>query len=310
MNVFAVLKTLGFVLMALAWDIFFIIAVPFSELRFYLLRKCKRPLNPLIDKLQRLLRLPYTFVVWSFSHLCMGCMGVTIRHVDKESEQNWRDARKLENTPRIAAFQHVCTADPLFVGSLFPDSLFVLKRELRVLFIMFYPAVANGFIDVARDSPESRADCATRMINTVAIYNDCLAVAPEGTRNRKDPLHLLPFKKGAFIVSTKTGAPVIPIVHYYGERCFEDRNYSRFMPKQSVVAVKVLPAIHPNKDETVEELQERVRAAMQAELDKGKPDESLVKLSLLERIRLVLFPVTVFALYAVAIFVGIHKYRA
>ena len=298
MGLLAVVKTVGFVLMGLAWSVCFVTAVPFSQLRYVLLRACKKPYSPVVDFVQKLLRLPYSFVVWSFANLCLGCMGITVRHVDEESEKNWREARKKENSPHVVAFQHVCNADPLVAGALFPEARFVMKAELKVIVPIFYPAVASGFIDVDRNNPDSRAQCTTRMIDTVARYDDTLAVAPEGTRNRQNPLQLLPFKKGAFIVSTQTGAPVIPMVHYYAERCWADRAYSRIMPRQSAIAVKVLPAIRPKEGESVEDLQERVRAAMQAELDKGKPDESIVALTWRDRLRLVLFPATFFAFYA------------
>jgi len=309
MGLLAVVKTVGFVLMGLAWSVCFVVAVPFSQLRYVLLRACKKPYSPVVDAIQWVLRLPYSFVVWSFANLCLGCMGIAVRHVDEESEKNWREARTQENSPHVVAFQHVCIADPLVAGALFPEGRFVMKRELKVIFFIFYAAVANGFIDVARNSPESRAECTSRMIDTVKLYQDCLALAPEGTRNKNDPLQLLPFKKGAFIVSTNTGAPVIPLVHFYAERCWADRAYSRFMPRQSIIAVKVLPAIYPKKDESVEDLQERVRAAMQAELDKGKPDESIIALTWRDRLRLILFPVTVFAFYALCIIGGIWLVR-
>jgi len=307
MYISAWIKTIGLALMAIAWSVVFLIAVPFSQIRYVLLRIFKKPYNPVLNAVQTILRLPYSFVVWSFASLCLGCVGITIRHADEESKKNMEEARKLENWPHVITFQHVCNADPLVCGSLFPESRFVMKSELKLIFWIYYSAIASGFIPVDRNDPNSRAKCTSTMIDTVARFDDCLAVAPEGTRNRNDPLKLLPFKKGAFIVSTSTGAPVIPLIHYYAERCWADRSYSKIMPRQSAIAVKVLPPIYPKKDEGVEDFQERVRAAMQAELDKGKPDESIVALTLMDRIRLVLFPVTVYAFYAFCIF-GIFRY--
>jgi len=308
-SILAVIKAVGFGLMSLVWGIFFLGAVPFSQLRYLILRHCKRPFSPFIDIVQRLLRLPYTFVVWSFSNLCLGCMGLTVRHVDEESERNLREARASGNPANVVTFQHVCIADPLVTGSLFPEGRFVMKHELNVIFFIFYPAVASGFIEVSRNDPQSRSKCVSQMIDTVKVFDDTLCLAPEGTRNKQDPLQLLPFKKGAFVIAKETGAPVVPIVHFYAERCWADRSYSKVMPRQSIIAVKVLPAIHPKEDESVEELQERVRAAMQAELDKGKPDESIIKHSLFDRIRVLLFPVTVFAFYAFLIIGGIFMFH-
>ena len=134
-------------------------------------------------------------------------------------------------------------------------------------------------------------------VATVATYGDTLALAPEGTRNRQDPLHLLPFKKGAFVVATATGAPVVPVVHYYAERCW-DRAYARLMPRPTAIAVKVLAPVVPRPGESVDDLQERVRAAMQAELDKGRPAESLVALAPRDRLRLALYPCAVYLAYA------------
>lgn len=299
-KVLAALKAVAFAVMAIVWSVPFMIAVPFSQLRFVLLRHAKRPLRPAVDACQRLLRLPYTLVVWSFARLCLGCLGLVVRHVDAESERNLKEARARDG-PCVVAFQHVCFADPIVAGALFPEARFVMKHELNRVFFIFYPAVASGFIDVRRSSAESRAQCTARMVATVERYGDTLALAPEGTRNRQDPLHLLPFKKGAFVVATATAAPVVPVVHYYAERCW-DRAYARLMPRPSAIAVKVLPPVVPRPGESVEDLQERVRAAMQAELDKGRPAESLVALSRRDRLRLALFPCTVyFLLFLVAV---------
>ena len=292
------LKAVAFGLMAIAWSALFVLAVPFSQLRYLLLRHASRPLSRSVDVLQRALRLPYTFVVWSFARMCLGCLGLEVRHVDAESEKNLREARSAKHTPRVVAFQHVSFADPLVTGSLFPEARFVMKHELNVVFFIFYPAVLSGFIDVRRGSAESRASCAARMLETVARFADTLAVAPEGTRNRQNPLQLLPFRKGAFVVSKETRAPVVPVVHYYAERCWADRAYSRIMPRPSAIAVKVLPPVYPRDGESVEELQERVRAAMQAELDKGRPDEHAVALTALDRARLCAYPCAVFACLA------------
>lgn len=295
-NLFVVLKTVAFGLMAIAWSVPFVLAVPFSQLRYVLLRHAARPLRGAVDACQRALRVPYTLVVRSFAHLCLGCMGLVVRHADAESARNVRAAR-ARGGPCVVAFQHVCFADPIVAGALFPEARFVMKHELNKVFFIFYPAVASGFIDVRRSSPESRAQCTARMVATVARYDDTLALAPEGTRNRGDPLRLLPFKKGAFVVATETGAPVVPVVHYYAERCW-DRAYARLMPRPTAIAVKVLAPVVPRPGESVDDLQERVRAAMQAELDKGRPAESLVALSPRDRLRLALYPCAVYLAYA------------
>ncbi len=38
-----------------------------------------------------------------------------------------------------------------------------------------------------------------------------ICIFPEGTRNKGEELSLLPFKEGAFKISTKTGCPIVPI---------------------------------------------------------------------------------------------------
>ena len=66
-----------------------------------------------------------------------------------------------------------------------------------------------GMIEVDRSDPESAAKSIDRAVSHLQ-NGKCVALFPEGTRNRGDGL--LRFKKGAFVLALKAQVPVVPVV--------------------------------------------------------------------------------------------------
>ncbi len=61
-----------------------------------------------------------------------------------------------------------------------------------------------------------------------------ICIFPEGTRNKGEELSMLPFKEGAFKISTKTGCPIVPISMNNTAAIFENQ-----MPRIKKVSVIV-----------------------------------------------------------------------
>lgn len=71
-----------------------------------------------------------------------------------------------------------------------------------------------------------------------------ICIFPEGTRNKGEELSMLPFKEGAFKISTKTGCPIVPISMNNTAAIFENQ-----MPriKKVHVILEYGDPIYPNQ---------------------------------------------------------------
>lgn len=85
-----------------------------------------------------------------------------------------------------------------------------------------------------------------------------LAIFPEGTRNRSDEL-LLPFKKGAFILSKQTKALMVPLAIKNAGRLWPAGS---FWPSPGVIKVKIGEPLSPIEGEKLAEITLRAQAAL------------------------------------------------
>ena len=69
-------------------------------------------------------------------------------------------------------------------------------------------------------------------------------IFPEGTRNKGEELSMLPFKDGAFKISTKTGCPIIPVSMNHTSSIFEDQ-FPRIRKRH--VVIEYGKPIYPNE---------------------------------------------------------------
>lgn len=159
---------------------------------------------------------------------------------------------------------HVSNLDPPIVLPNIPGMTSVfIKRELMDIPLLGTAMRMGKYVPVARAN--SREDAQRSVEAAADALNSGLhiTVFPEGTRSPDG--RLLPFKKGAFFLAEQTGAPVIPIV-ISGTEKMMPRHTLRITPGEAYL--KFLPPIRPQDAESREDLMERVRAAMEAELDR------------------------------------------
>ncbi len=164
---------------------------------------------------------------------------------------------------------HVSNLDaPLLLPSIPGMTSVFIKRELMKVPFLATAMRLGKYVPVSRGN--SRED-AQRSVDAAAdALNSGLhmTIFPEGTRSPDG--RLLPFKKGAFFLAEQTGAPIIPVVISGTERMMP-KGSQRITPGEAYI--RFLAPIHPQDATSREDLMERVRAAMEKELERRRSIE-------------------------------------
>ena len=159
---------------------------------------------------------------------------------------------------------HVSNLDPPVLLPLIPGMTSVfLKRSLMKIPLLGTAMQMGKFVPVSRGNSREEAQRSVEAATAALNSGLHITVFPEGTRSPDGKL--LPFKKGAFFLAEETRAPIIPIVITGTERMMP-KNTRRITPGEAYV--RFLPPIRPQDASSREELMERVRAAMEQELER------------------------------------------
>lgn len=248
----------------------------------------------------RSLECPGQWFVNVYSTLSLRLFGV--RLIVEHGKQYTRHQRTDSNA-YILLYNHLSNFDSLIVGELFGDAKYIFKSSINLAFFFTLPSLYNGFISVDRSTPESRARSAQALVVNVRDSEYSMAIAPEGTRNKGDPLKLLPFKRGAFNVSVESKRPVVPILHFHTLKLW-DKSYLKVINKPGYIVVRILDPIYPLENETVEEMQERVHGILQESLD--NPPEYVEPKGVVEKAGFYVWPTIIWGLFSAAFYCIIH----
>lgn len=172
----------------------------------------------------------------------------------------------LENVPPgvcIFASNHASNLDPVALTPQIPRRIALLaKKEV------FRIPVLSKAISLAKLVPVDRGDseAAAESVDTAIKYLKeglSFCVYPEGTRSRDG--HLLPFKRGTFVMAIRAGVPVVP-VSLAGTQNLMRKGDWRIFPGE--VVVKFGPSVDARgyKLEQREELRQRVQDLVAAGL--------------------------------------------
>ena len=152
---------------------------------------------------------------------------------------------------------------PLFVTYLGRNPAYLGKKEIFKYPVFGYGIRLIGVVPVDRSNSPSAVESA-RLATENLRHGKSYVVYPEGTRSRDG--HLLPFKKGAFMMAIDAGVPVVPVTV---------SGATKIMPKAQI---KVFPStvritIHEPistagySKQNVVELMERTKAKIFSALD-------------------------------------------
>jgi 1-acyl-sn-glycerol-3-phosphate acyltransferase len=164
---------------------------------------------------------------------------------------------------------HVSNLDATLLLPSIPGMTSVfIKRELMKIPFLATAMRMGKYVPVSRGNSREEAQRSVEAAADVLNSGLHMTVFPEGTRSPDG--RLLPFKKGAFFLAEETGAPIIPIVISGTERMMP-KGSQRITPGEGYI--RFLAPIRPQDAASREDLMERVRAAMEEELERRRANE-------------------------------------
>lgn len=184
-------------------------------------------------------------------HIAMWLCGAPIRRHGQVPD---------EAGPVIVVANHASYLDGLLMTAALPPQIsYVVKDDAARWALVGRVLTRLGVIFIARDEVQMSAR-QTRALLKKLRAGESLGIFPEGTFQR--PCGLLPFKMGAFLLATRTGTPIVPVV-IRGSRTLYGED-ARF-PSRTRIEIDILEP-HPASERLPEALCREVRQAMLARL--------------------------------------------
>jgi 1-acyl-sn-glycerol-3-phosphate acyltransferase len=152
----------------------------------------------------------------------------------------------IENIPPggegcITVFNHQSHLDiPVIAHSLPIQLRFIGKKELRRAPVFGAAIIRMGHFLIDRSDHQSALRDLKDAAESIRQKGLSLAFAPEGTRSPDGGL--LPFKKGAFVLSIETGLPILPVTIDGTARCLPKKS---LMTRSGSVTVTIHPLVRP-----------------------------------------------------------------
>ena len=156
---------------------------------------------------------------------------------------------------------HQSMMDIVILYRLFLHFKWVSKKEIFKVPFLGWNMYLNNYLYLDRSSPSSQIRMmkgGEKFLNT----GSSLMIFPEGTRSKDG--NVGKFRDGAFVLSQKTGAPVVPVVIRGSRDVFSDGTifYRRFYP----MTIQLLDPIPPDAAENPKALGRLVRSRICEEL--------------------------------------------
>jgi 1-acyl-sn-glycerol-3-phosphate acyltransferase len=188
------------------------------------------------------------------SRLCCRPVGLHVRIVNGEQMRR--------HHPCIYVSNHQSQLDYPILARIYPGDALVIASQIGDWPILGPLFRDSGSLVLDRDEPGRAAATVRAAERALTVDRLSVWIFVEGTRGRV-PGTLGAFKRGAFRLSARTGAPIVPIV-VSPLKPLTDLRGRRLSPRD--VTVTVLPAVTPpaegDEDTTEAVLRERVRDAM------------------------------------------------
>ena len=161
----------------------------------------------------------------------------------------------LENINHDETSIYICNHSTLFdipiVFTAIPENIKIMyKRELEKVFIFGWALKKSPFIPIERTKPRDAMGSIDEALSSIK-ENVSVILFPEGTRS-KDGI-LRPFKRGAFLLASRSGKPIVPMTIIGSTEILPRRSF-RFN-RREVTVIFHEPILNPvpleRKDEQV-----------------------------------------------------------
>jgi len=98
------------------------------------------------------------------------------------------------------------------------DARFLIKKEVFRIPLVSFALRTMGMIEVDRSNSDAASRSIDRAVSEIQSGTSII-LFPEGTRSRYP--HILPFKKGAFVLAIRSQAPVVPFTVIGADRALK-----------------------------------------------------------------------------------------
>jgi 1-acyl-sn-glycerol-3-phosphate acyltransferase len=206
--------------------------------------------------------------LWALGHLGVGLAlrlaGIRYRVTGREN---------VPDQAVVFCSNHESNVDPPVLFRALHRRLHILyKAELHKFPVMGAVFDVGGFVPVDRKNLERAMAALDQGAESLRQGNPFL-IFPEGTRSRTG--HLLPFKKGGFIMAIKAQAPIVPVAVRGGRAAMQKGSY---WIRPVVVDVAIGPAIKTtgltldDRDALIERVREEVTRLLRDKPGHAGPD--------------------------------------
>ncbi|MCE2503455.1 MAG: 1-acyl-sn-glycerol-3-phosphate acyltransferase [Chlorobi bacterium] len=164
-------------------------------------------------------------------------------------------------TPYIFIANHASYLDIIAIGVSLPEGgLFVYKEELTKIPIWGWSLKMSPFIMIRRTDPRKAMESIEGAARDIRERGESVVMFPEGTRSTDGKLG--EFKRGGFLLATKTGVPLVPLV-ICGSQPLMPRDDWRVRPGHIEVQIgKPIPGRSDLNRNEERELQERLHTTL------------------------------------------------
>ena len=174
--------------------------------------------------------------------------------------------------PFILVANHVSWFDIFAIAAKLPvDYHFVAKKELERIPVFGLAWRVAGHISIDRSNRDSATRSLRKAGEQMREQKSVVVIFAEGTRSRSG--RLLPFKKGAFVLSQETGIPIIPTIV---TGSYDIMRPDTFLVRPATIHVYFEPPVDPAglKGDALMERVRRVFVERLEETDSLPPDDS------------------------------------
>ncbi len=162
-----------------------------------------------------------------------------------------------EGKSYIVVSNHQSSYDIFFLyGWLGIDIKWVMKKELRKVPVFGFAGKMGGNIYIDRSSPKA-AYTSLEAAKKKLVEGTSVIILPEGTRSKTGEIGA--FKKGAFILSTDLGMPILPISISGTRSILPPKTFSLF-PGRAVMEIHKPIHVSKKDRDNIDDLIKRTRS--------------------------------------------------